>query len=312
MKISICIPTFNRADLLKVCLESCFNQSLAPYEILIGDDSPGDETSELVQSLMDKSPCPVRYFHNRPALKQSANVHHLLQEASGDFISIMHDDDLYEKSALEILSKCFATSEVMVSYGKQKIIDNDGLYDHASTLALNNDFCRESSYSGIQEDFLTSALIQQFPNNGFLIRSNLAKSVGYLEPERLMGDACDYAFAILCARQEPFGKSYFVDEYTGFYRLSNQSIIRNNPTNNAAFLAYEYVSSLERNITEKPLVSKWLEEKSSHAISQASKLGLYQTALSWYFSEWHTSKRYTLGGIKRLLAIGLSSIKSSF
>ena len=312
MKISICIPTYNRIELLKVCLESCFNQSLTPYEILIGDDSPNDETRRLVQDLIDKSPCPIQYFHNSPALKQSANVHHLLQKASGDFISIMHDDDLYEESALEVLSKCFITSDVMVSYGKQKMIDHDGLYNHVSTLALNRDFYRESRYAGIQDDFLTSALIQQFPNNGFLIRSSLAKSVGYLEPERLMGDACDYAFAILCARQEPLGKAYFVDEYTGFYRLSNQSILRNNPSNNAAFLAYEYVSNLEREIIDKPLVSKWLEEKSSHAISQASKLGLCQKALSWYFSEWHTSKRYTFGGIKRLLAIGLCALRSSF
>jgi glycosyltransferase involved in cell wall biosynthesis len=312
MKISICIPTYNRPDFLKICLESCFHQTLIPHEILIGDDSSNNETESLINSIKILSLCPIRYQRNTPALKQAANLHNLIQNASGDLISIIHDDDLYEKNALEILSACFANPDIMVSYGKQKIIEHDGTYNHESTVALNHEFYRESQHIGIQEDFLTSALIQQFPNDGFLIRASLAKSVGYLEPQTIMGDACDYAFAILCARKKPQGKSFFVDEYTALYRLSNQSIARSNPDNNAAVMAFDYVSKLERQILEKPLIHKWLQQKSSHAISQAAKLGLSRKALSWYFSEWFTSERHSLKGIKKLLAIGLYSIKSLF
>jgi glycosyltransferase involved in cell wall biosynthesis len=312
MKISICIPTYNRPDFLKICLESCFYQTFVPYEILIGDDSSNNETESLVNDLKPLSPCPIYYRRNTPALKQAANLHDLIQNSSGDLISIIHDDDLYEHNALEILSTCFANPQIMVSYGKQKIIEHDGTYNHASTLSLNHEFYRESQYAGVQDDFLISALIQQFPNDGFLVRSSLAKSVGYLEPQTIMGDACDYAFAILCASKVPQGKSYFIDEYTALYRLSNQSIARSNPDNNAAVMAFDYVSKLERKVLENPLVSKWLKQKSSHAISQAAKLGLSQKALSWYLSEWFTPERYSLKGVKKLVTIGLYSIKSLF
>jgi glycosyltransferase involved in cell wall biosynthesis len=312
MKISICIPTYNRPDFLKICLESCFHQTLVPYEILIGDDSSNNETESLVNDLKPLSPCPIYYRRNTPALKQAANLHDLIQNSSGDLISIIHDDDLYEHNALEILSTCFANPQIMVSYGKQKIIEHDGTYNHASTLSLNHEFYRESQYAGVQDDFLTSALIQQFPNDGFLIRSSLAKFVGYLEPQTIMGDACDYAFAILCASKAPQGKSYFIDEYTALYRLSNQSIARSNPDNNAAVMAFDYVSKLEQKVLEKPLVSKWLQQKSSYAISQAAKLGLSQKALSWYFSEWYASERLTIRGLKRLASIGIYTAKSRF
>ena len=42
--ISICIPTRNRKDLLTECLESIFNQSTIPDEILVVDGSSNDET----------------------------------------------------------------------------------------------------------------------------------------------------------------------------------------------------------------------------------------------------------------------------
>ena len=53
IKISIVIPTFNRADKLKKVLPSLLNQTQPPetYEILLCDAGSTDETEELVKSL---------------------------------------------------------------------------------------------------------------------------------------------------------------------------------------------------------------------------------------------------------------------
>ena len=68
MKISVVIPTYKRAGLLLEALDSCFKQTLLPNEIIIGDDSPDDETQMVVQALRYDSPIIVRYVHNVPSL----------------------------------------------------------------------------------------------------------------------------------------------------------------------------------------------------------------------------------------------------
>ena len=80
MKISICIPTYNRPDLLTLALESCFKQTLLPNEILIGDDSINNETEILINEIIknNKTNIIIRYFHNKPSLGQFRNVHNLI------------------------------------------------------------------------------------------------------------------------------------------------------------------------------------------------------------------------------------------
>ena len=48
MNISIVIPTCNRPVELKKCLDSCIQQTLTLYEIIIGDDSNNDRTKNLI------------------------------------------------------------------------------------------------------------------------------------------------------------------------------------------------------------------------------------------------------------------------
>ena len=40
-KVSICLPTYNRPELLVRCIESCLMQTHANIEIVIGDDVIG-------------------------------------------------------------------------------------------------------------------------------------------------------------------------------------------------------------------------------------------------------------------------------
>jgi len=51
VKISVSIPTYNRLDLLIKCLESVFNQSVPPDEIIVVDDASSDDTWEYLKKV---------------------------------------------------------------------------------------------------------------------------------------------------------------------------------------------------------------------------------------------------------------------
>src|SRR5450432_3065246 len=82
MSISAIITTYQRPALLEETLHSCFAQTRLPDEILIGDDSPDDETEKRVkEQILPRSPVPIHYFHHKPALKEVANVDFLYARA---------------------------------------------------------------------------------------------------------------------------------------------------------------------------------------------------------------------------------------
>ncbi|MFX0140559.1 MAG: glycosyltransferase family 2 protein, partial [Candidatus Hodarchaeota archaeon] len=49
LSISICIPTYNAAETLEMCLESIFNQTIQPFEVVIVDGSSHDETIKILK-----------------------------------------------------------------------------------------------------------------------------------------------------------------------------------------------------------------------------------------------------------------------
>ncbi|WP_061216127.1 glycosyltransferase family 2 protein [Leptospira santarosai] len=105
MKISICIPTFNRARHLSNCLNSIVlneDKENISYEICISNNCSTDETEEVVSSL--KNELPIRYQKNETNIGVARNVLKVVEMASGDYIWLIGDDDLLLPGALKGLS----------------------------------------------------------------------------------------------------------------------------------------------------------------------------------------------------------------
>ena len=49
-KVSIIIPTYNRADVLSLSVQSVLQQTYADFELLIVDDGSSDNTDIVVES----------------------------------------------------------------------------------------------------------------------------------------------------------------------------------------------------------------------------------------------------------------------
>lgn len=92
-EISICIPAYKKVDYLERLLISLENQSFKDFEILISDDTPGDEIHALCEKY--KMAFNLKYIKNEIALGSPANWNAAIKMASGKWIKIMHNDDWF-------------------------------------------------------------------------------------------------------------------------------------------------------------------------------------------------------------------------
>lgn len=90
MSISVVIPTYNRAKILKKSIESVLEQTLPVDEIIVVDDFSTDETEKIVTSINSEK---VKYVMN--SFKKGANGARNtgIMLASGEYIAFQDSDD---------------------------------------------------------------------------------------------------------------------------------------------------------------------------------------------------------------------------
>ncbi len=91
MKISVCIPAYKNADYLKRNLDALTTQTLKDFEVILSDDSPDDSVLEIAEAY--QATLDVKYFKNVPAKGTPANWNYAMQQATGSYIKLIHDDD---------------------------------------------------------------------------------------------------------------------------------------------------------------------------------------------------------------------------
>lgn len=98
IKFSLIVGTLNRRDALEKCLASLFAQTYANYEIIIVDQSDGDETGTMIaESFRDAR---VRYYSARyKSLSRARNE--AIGHMSGDYACLIDDDAEYAHDYLE-------------------------------------------------------------------------------------------------------------------------------------------------------------------------------------------------------------------
>lgn len=100
--LSICVPTYNRAPLLRVMLEALLPQVAAAgdaVELCLSDNASTDQTPQVIRQAQALG--PLRYSRNAENLGPIRNFHRLANEmARGDYVWILGDDDLVRPGAV--------------------------------------------------------------------------------------------------------------------------------------------------------------------------------------------------------------------
>jgi glycosyltransferase involved in cell wall biosynthesis len=97
-RISVIVPTFNRATLVLETIRAVLAQTHPVHEIIVIDDGSTDETRAAVATL----PSSIQYVFQENAGKAVA-LNNGLSRATGDYIWICDDDDLATPNAAKLL-----------------------------------------------------------------------------------------------------------------------------------------------------------------------------------------------------------------
>jgi glycosyltransferase involved in cell wall biosynthesis len=100
VKISVIIPTFNRAKLVQRAIKSVLNQTLKPYEIIVVDDGSTDDTLEVLKNY----PIKVLTQKNK-GISSARNLG--IKNATGDIIALLDSDDEWLPTKLKLQLKLF-------------------------------------------------------------------------------------------------------------------------------------------------------------------------------------------------------------
>ena len=128
--VSILIPTYNQTNYLQQALDSALNQSYRNTEIIICDDSTTSDVQRLVEQYMLKTN-KIKYFNTGgpSGLKGQNNVRKCFAASSGEYISYLLHDDLYNSNRIDKMINYFLyddTLSLITSY--RKLIDKNGEY----------------------------------------------------------------------------------------------------------------------------------------------------------------------------------------
>lgn len=96
--ISVVIPTYNRAHLIKESLQSVLDQTVQPLEIIVVDDFSTDNTEDVVKSL--NSPL-IKYFKNQRTKGANGARNTGIILSQGEFIAFHDSDDIWLSDKLE-------------------------------------------------------------------------------------------------------------------------------------------------------------------------------------------------------------------
>ena len=98
--ITFAIPTWNRAEKLKRCVESIVVQS--PAQVVICDDASNDETQKVCAALAKKYPC-VKYLRFEDRQNFAGNYKRAVLAAEQEYVWTFGDDDLLMEGALSFM-----------------------------------------------------------------------------------------------------------------------------------------------------------------------------------------------------------------
>jgi glycosyltransferase involved in cell wall biosynthesis len=130
--VSICIPTFNRAEMVGKAIESALTQSYENIEVLVVDNASEDNIESVVAAYKDPR---VKFFGNDKNLGIFGNFNRCIDLSKGKYIHILHSDDYidsdFTKTCIGFMEShpsvgmTFTSSEFISEVGMKRVSLSD-------------------------------------------------------------------------------------------------------------------------------------------------------------------------------------------
>ncbi len=122
-RVSILVTCYNHMRYLPEALEAVFRQSFSDYEVIALDDGSTDGAREWLSA----RPEPIRLVFNETNLGTYASLNVGLSQATGEFVAVLNDDDLWgPDKLLRQVEMMDANPEIGLVHTNGWFIDGDG------------------------------------------------------------------------------------------------------------------------------------------------------------------------------------------
>jgi glycosyltransferase involved in cell wall biosynthesis len=98
-KVSVIIPTHNRAEFLCSAVTSVLNQTFQDFEIVIVDDASKDHTREVIANFNDTR---IKVIHNQMSKGDAGSRNIGIMNSNCEYIAFLDDDDEWLPEKLKI------------------------------------------------------------------------------------------------------------------------------------------------------------------------------------------------------------------
>lgn len=181
-RVSVIIPTRNRADLVCVAIESVLAQQTKDIEleVIVIDDGSTDNTYEVLQRL------PVRYLRGKgQGVSSARNVG--LEAATGDFIAFLDDDDIWNTGYPHPQLALFAQHPEYGAIISQRILGDENLRPLSEPIPEQN----------IPSGWIFDELLYHVVGVGsVIVRTSVVRKVGGFDPTLRGSEDWDWTLRI--------------------------------------------------------------------------------------------------------------------
>jgi len=122
-RVSIIIPTYNRARLLPYTIQSALDQTYKDYEIIVVDDGSTDDTLAVLSQFENKVKV-ITQPHSGGGGAQARNTG--IKAANGEIVALLDSDDLWHPAKLEKqISVLDSSPGLLWVYSDSEVFDHD-------------------------------------------------------------------------------------------------------------------------------------------------------------------------------------------
>src|SRR5256885_16654050 len=121
--VSVVMCTYNGEQFLDEQIASVLNQDYKNIELIIVDDHSSDNTWQKLQQWQQKSPT-IKIFRNEFNLGYNKNFEKAIQLASGNFIALSDQDDIWLPCKLSKLLNAFSYKDIILAHSRSVRLEN--------------------------------------------------------------------------------------------------------------------------------------------------------------------------------------------
>ena len=133
MKISVCLAVYNGQEFIEAQISSILRQLSDADEVIISDDNSTDDTIKIIKGFYDNR---IKIFYNSKQKGIRNNIENALNKASGDFIYLADQDDIWINEKVSIINNKFLDGADLV-LSNCSIVDKDLIVKDFSFFEFN-------------------------------------------------------------------------------------------------------------------------------------------------------------------------------